>query len=52
MALLDVTELFEDPDFANDPRYDTAAKRRASESELGAILLPRLSQYTKKESSK
>ena len=40
---------FEDPDFANDPRYDTAAKRRASESELGAILLPRLSQYTKKE---
>ena len=40
---------FEDPDFANDPRYDTAAKRRASESELAEILLPRLSQYTKKE---
>ena len=38
-----------DPDFAKDPRFDSAVKRRRNEPELAKILLPELAKYTRKE---
>lgn len=40
---------FGDPDFAKDPRFDTAAKRRENEHQLLEILLPLLACYTRQE---
>ncbi len=40
---------FGDPEFSENPKFDTADKRRTNEAELSKILLPILSQYSRKE---
>ena len=40
---------FGDPEFSENPKFDTAAKRRINEEELSEILLPILAQYSRKD---
>ena len=40
---------FGDPEFSENPKFDTAAKRRSNENELSEILLPILAQYSRKD---
>jgi len=40
---------FGDPQFAQNPRFDTATKRRENEEELSEILFPILANYSRKE---
>ena len=40
---------FGDPGFSENPKFDTAAKRRINEEELSEILLPILAQYSRKD---
>ena len=40
---------FGNPEFSENPKFDTAAKRRDNEDELSKMLLPILAQYSRKE---
>ena len=40
---------FGDPQFAQNPKFDTAIKRRENEEELSKILFPILANYSRKE---
>ena len=40
---------FGDPEFSENPKFDTAAKRRINQEELCEILLPILAQYSRKD---
>ena len=40
---------FGDPEFSENPKFDTGAKRRINEEELSEILLPILAQYSRKD---
>ncbi len=40
---------FGDPEFSENPKFDTAAKRRSNEDELSEILLPILAQYSRND---
>ena len=40
---------FGDPEFSENPKFDTAAKRRSNEEDLSEILLPILAQYSRKD---